>query len=177
MVKIRVAGTLSDSIVDGPGLRYVVFTQGCPLACKGCHNPATWDTNGGKELDVEQICADMFANPMLTGLTLSGGEPSLQAGACALLAKAAKSRGMSVWSYSGYRIERLLERSRTQPDIRAWLNALDVLVDGPFILAKRTLSLPWRGSTNQRLIDVPATLLAGVAVECAKTNIESYSQN
>lgn len=160
---LQLAGRAHDSIVDGPGLRYVIFTQGCPLACAGCHNPTTQLFGVGASYVVDELVADMRSNPLITGLTLSGGEPTLQPGGCAELAEAAHDTGLDVWCYSGYTIERLLRRRRTEPALDRLLHAVDVLVDGPFVLAKRSLTTPWRGSTNQRLIDVPATLDAGRA--------------
>lgn len=161
--RLRVAGTVQDSIVDGPGLRFVVFTQGCPLACLGCHNPETQPLSGGRLVAVGDLERQLASNPLTTGLTLSGGEPSRQPTGCAQLAEAARLMGMSVWSYSGFRIERLLAEARGDEGVERFLSALDVLVDGPFVVARRTLTLPWRGSTNQRLIDVPATLKRGRA--------------
>lgn len=164
MTGLRIAGSVHDSIVDGPGLRYVVFTQGCLLACSGCHNPETWDASAGKLVDVAELIADMTANPLVTGLTLSGGEPTLQPAACAELAQAARASGLNVWCYSGYRIERLLWRARREPALAELLSQIDVLVDGPYLEANRTLTRPWRGSTNQRLLELPATLGTGAAV-------------
>lgn len=163
-MKLRVAGRVQDSIVDGPGLRYVVFTQGCLLACPGCHNPATWPRDAGEEVEVAVLLDELAANPLTTGLTLSGGEPSLQAAGCAELARGARDLGMTVWCYSGYRIEHLLRRSAHEAALADLLGLVDVLVDGPFVLARRSLALPWRGSTNQRLIDLPATLAGGQTV-------------
>lgn len=162
---LRIAGRVHDSIVDGPGLRYVVFTQGCPLRCSGCHNPSARSFAAGRDVTVAELIADLDSNPLITGLTLSGGEPTMQAGACAELARAARDRGLSTWCYSGFRMERLLTRCASEPDLLSLLQHLDVLVDGPYLKVKRTLTLPWRGSRNQRLIDVPATLSSGHVVE------------
>ena len=106
---MRIANTISDSIVDGPGLRFTVFTQGCPHACPGCHNPETHDPSGGYEESVEVLCQKMAGNPLTEGLTLSGGDPFLQAGECALLARGAHERGLNVWVYTGYTYEKLME--------------------------------------------------------------------
>lgn len=160
---LRVAGITEDSIVDGPGLRLVVFTQGCPHHCPGCHNPETWPFDGGYTVDTSEIIAMMDANPLLSGITLSGGEPFLQAGACIELANAAHERGLSVWCYTGYTFETLFGVHRICPD--KLLTSIDVLVDGPFELSQRTLELPWRGSKNQRLINVPESLERGCVVE------------
>ena len=162
---MRIAGLVQDSIVDGPGFRFVVFTQGCQQRCEGCHNPATWDINGGEEISVEKIVAEMLKNPLTDGLTLSGGEPLLQAGECALLAAAAHESGLNVWVFSGLTIEELMTRAANEPEIERFLRQIDVLVDGAFVAAERTLSLRWRGSKNQRVIDAQKSLAAGKAVE------------
>lgn len=158
-MKIRIAGTVNDSIVDGPGLRFSVFTQGCPHGCPGCHNPETHDPTGGQETETEALIEKMGKNPLLSGLTLSGGDPMLQAEACLELAKAAHAKGLNVWLYTGYTWEELTEEN--DPERMALLRETDVMVDGRFILAQRSLELDYRGSRNQRLIDVPATLKSG----------------
>ncbi|MCL2569247.1 MAG: anaerobic ribonucleoside-triphosphate reductase activating protein [Oscillospiraceae bacterium] len=147
---MRIHHTMHDSIVDGPGLRYVVFTQGCPHRCPGCHNPATHDTDGGREMPVEDIIRDMLRNPLTDGLTLTGGEPFLQAEDCAKIARAAHEAGLNVWCYSGYTLEQL----REIPEAEVLLKEIDVLVDGPYLEAQRSLSLQWRGSENQRIIEL-----------------------
>lgn len=162
---LRIAGTVSDSIVDGPGLRYVVFTQGCPLACDGCHNPQTQPLTGGRTVRVDELIHEMLGNPLTSGLTLTGGEATLQPEGCTSLALAAHTAGLNVWCYSGFTFAALLRRARSEPQLAALLHQIDVLVDGPFIRSRRSLTLPWRGSTNQRLIDVPASLRGGSAPE------------
>ena len=159
---MKIFGLAQDSIVDGPGFRFACFVQGCPHGCPGCHNPDSHDPSGGREMTVEEVAAEMLGNPLTDGLTLSGGEPFAQAADWLRLAEAALSRGLSVWSYSGWTFEHL--RDEGTPEQKALLQALDVLIDGPFLLAERTLALPWRGSRNQRVIDVPASLAAGEAV-------------
>lgn len=159
---MRIANVVSDSIVDGPGLRFTVFTQGCPHHCPGCHNPETHDPAGGREVTVEELAEQMLANPLIDGLTLSGGEPFDQAGACAALAARAKERGLNVWAYTGYRYETLLEKEN--PDVLALLEQADVLVDGPFVESLKSYDALFRGSTNQRLIDVPKSRAAGAVV-------------
>lgn len=158
---IRINGYVNDSIVDGPGLRFALFTQGCPHACPSCHNPQTHDLLGGRVADTGEIIALMRENPLLSGLTLSGGEPMLQPEACLLLAREARAMGLDVWVYSGYVYEDLLEMGEA---VNQLLAACDVLVDGPFILDQRSLTLPFRGSRNQRLIDLKASREAGQAV-------------
>jgi len=162
---MRIAGLIQDSIVDGPGFRFVVFTQGCDKFCEGCYNPETWDIKGGSEMAVDEIIALMMSNPLTDGLTLSGGEPFLQAADCVLLASAAKEKGLSIWVFTGYLFEELFFRSIAEPEIGELLVLIDVLIDGEFILAERTMSLKWRGSRNQRIIDVPASLKVGKAIE------------
>ncbi|MBS5584604.1 MAG: anaerobic ribonucleoside-triphosphate reductase activating protein [Clostridiales bacterium] len=153
---MRIAGIVNDSIVDGPGLRLAIFAQGCPHHCPGCHNPESHDFAGGSDMDTEKIIARMDANPLLDGITLTGGEPFEQPEACRILADAAHARGLNVWAYSGYTFEQLC----AVPEKRRLLEACDVLVDGPFLLAERSLDLRFRGSKNQRVLKV-AELLAG----------------
>ncbi len=162
---IRIAGIENDSIVDGPGFRLAVFTQGCPHHCPGCHNPETHPFDGGKEVDTDRIIRMMEDNPLLDGITLSGGDPFCQSKACAELSKAAKRLGLNVWAYSGWTFEELLKMSETNGDIMEFLKNTDVLIDGPFILAQRTLELRFRGSKNQRQIDVKKSLAEGKAIE------------
>ena len=159
MAMIRICGVVRESIVDGPGLRFVLFTQGCPHHCPGCHNPDTHDPAGGREVSLEELIAEMGRNPLIEGVTFSGGEPFAQAADCAALAQAAHARGLNVWTYSGYLFEHL--RDSGNPDWTALLAQTDVLVDGPFVQAQHSYQLPWRGSHNQRLIAVPATRARG----------------
>ena len=159
---MRIASTVSDSIVDGPGLRFTVFTQGCPHHCPGCHNPATHDPSGGREVAVAELAAQLSTNPLTEGLTLSGGEPFLQAADCAALAQRARARGLDVWTYTGYTWEALAASGR--PDWTALLDATDVLVDGPFVQARKSYDALFRGSDNQRLIDVKRTRARGQVV-------------
>ncbi len=160
---IRIAGLVNDSIVDGPGFRYAIFTQGCPHDCPGCHNPETHSFTGGKCVDTREIIENFRKNPLLDGITLTGGDPFCQPAPCAELARAAHESNLNVWAYSGYLFEEIL----ADPAMRAMLEEVDVLVDGPFLLAQRTLSLRFRGSKNQRLIDVRRSLETGTAVEFA----------
>ena len=162
-MKMRIAGVVNDSIVDGPGLRLAVFAQGCPHHCPGCHNPQTHDFDGGEVADTEEIIEKMIKNPLLDGVTLTGGEPFCQPEACTEIARAAHAAGLNVWSYTGYTFEHLLKEG-TEPQ-RALLRELDVLVDGPFLLARRTLNCRFRGSNNQRLILVRESLDAGRTIE------------
>ena len=156
---MKIFGLAQDSIVDGPGFRFACFVQGCPHGCPGCHNPDSHDPSGGREMTVEEVAAEMLGNPLTDGLTLSGGEPFAQAEDCLALAKIAHGHGLNVWSYSGWTFEYL--RDRGTPEQKALLAELDVLVDGPFLLSERTLALPWRGSRNQRVVDVRRSLETG----------------
>ena len=156
---MRIANLISDSIVDGPGLSLTVFTQGCPHRCPGCQNPETHDPSGGREVSVAELAAELDKNPLLQGLTLSGGDPFFQAEECAALAREAKARGLDVWTYTGYTYEAL--RAEDRPDFRALLSATDVLVDGPFLVARKSYAALFRGSDNQRLIDLGRTRASG----------------
>lgn len=158
---MRVSGWADDSIVDGPGIRFTLFTQGCPHRCPGCHNPQTHDFGGGREVDTGEIIAIMSKNPLLDGLTLSGGEPFEQPEPCAELARAAREMGLNVWAFSGYTFEEIMADDKKA----GLLRCVDVLVDGRFILEQRTLEKKFAGSRNQRLIDVKRTLEAGEIVQ------------
>lgn len=158
-MKFRLAGLMEDSIVDGPGLRLAVFMQGCPYECPGCHNPQSHDPLGGQEMDTDEVCARMDRNPLLDGLTLSGGEPFEQPAAALVMARHAKQKGLNLWAYTGSTYEALCQRE--DADVQALLGLLDVLVDGPFVQAKKSLELRWRGSSNQRLIDMQRTRQEG----------------
>ena len=164
-MQIRLAGIVKESVVDGPGIRMVVFVQGCPHHCPGCHNENTQDPFGGYLSTVQEVIDQLPSNPLVTGMTFSGGEPFMQAGALAVIGKAAKQRNLSVFTYTGFVFETLLEQSRNNPDIAALLAITDVLIDGPFLLEQRDISLAFRGSGNQRLLDVPTSLRQGKAVE------------
>lgn len=152
---IRIANIIEDSIVDGPGLRLTVFTQGCPHHCKGCHNPSTFDPEGGSLISIDEILKRIRENPLLSGITLSGGEPFLQSEPLAMLAKAVKEMGLTVYTYTGFTLEKLQAGFNENPAWKELLYYTDVLIDEPFILEERTLSLPFRGSRNQRLIENP----------------------
>ncbi len=164
-MRIRLAGIVKESVVDGPGIRMVIFVQGCPHGCIGCHNPGSHDPAGGYESTTEELIAALPDGKLVSGLTLSGGEPFLQAEALAEIAAAAKIKGLSVMTYTGYRFELLLEIGENKPAVLALLQQTDILVDGPYEQEKRDLGLPFRGSANQRLIDVPASLSSGSVKE------------
>ena len=158
---LDLSGIVSDSIVDGPGIRTTIFCQGCPHHCPGCHNPETWDFGCGTQVPVEDLVDSVRSNPLCRGVTFSGGEPFAQAAGFAKLARLLKEKGYEVASYSGYTFEELLEGSEDQ---KALLQSIDILIDGPFLLAERSLEVPFRGSRNQRILDVKQSLAAGKAV-------------
>ncbi len=160
--ELRLFGTVQDTIVDGPGLRYAVFVQGCTHSCPGCHNPESQPAEGGTVKPVADVLQDIRTNPLIHDVTLTGGEPFQQAMACAELAQQLKAEGYGIWTYTGYRLEDLM--ARKEPAVQELINASDVIVDGPFIEALKSLDLEWRGSSNQRLIDVPKTLTQGSVV-------------
>ena len=159
-MEIRIAGTINDSVVDGDGYRFTVFTQGCPHHCPGCHNPATHPATGGRDADTDEILSLIDANPLLDGITFSGGEPFLQPAPLTKLARQAHARGLDVWSYTGFTLEDLL--SRNNPAIDALLKEIDVLVDGRYEEKLRDLTLNFRGSANQRVIDMNAYRKTGI---------------
>ena len=191
---ISLYGTVPDSIVDGPGLRYAVFVQGCSHGCPGCHNPESQPAEGGTETTLAALLADIRANGLVHDVTLSGGEPFEQPKACAALAAELKRNGYGIWCYTGYLYDDLAgraEAARIQQAQREeagltgnaltegiaddlavgdLLDSIDVLVDGPFVESRKSLELKWCGSSNQRLIDVPATRRAGSVVEWQPTS-------
>jgi len=162
---MRIAGLVQDSIVDGPGIRFAVFTQGCKLCCEGCHNPSAWDAGGGTEMTASEVIAVMNKNPLTDGLTLSGGEPFLQAADCSQLAAAAHEKGLNVWTYTGSDFGELFALAQSDMAVKKLLELSDVMIDGQFKLSERSLSIKWRGSRNQHIIDVRKSLATGEAVE------------
>ncbi len=162
---LRIAGTVNDSIVDGPGIRFTIFTQGCPHRCEGCHNPQTHDFNGGEDVTLESLLEKIKGNPLLDGVTYSGGEPFCQARQLYELGLEIKKLGMDIVTYTGYTFEYLTEHSDDENFYGKLLSVTDILVDGRFELAKRDILLRFRGSSNQRLIDVPKSLEAGKVIE------------
>ena len=162
-MQIRIAGFIPESIVDGPGIRFVVFTQGCPHHCPGCHNPQTHDFRGGRLEDTENLISSIARNPLLKGVTISGGEPFCQPEAAAELAKAAHACGKDVLVYTGYTFEELLAGG--VKGAHALLEETDLLIDGRFELEKKSLLLRFRGSSNQRALDCKESLKFSRAVE------------
>ena len=155
MPELRVSGIVEESITDGPGLRYVVFTQGCPHTCKGCHNPETHSLDGGRLMDTRAILDSFRENPLLAGITFSGGEPFLQPDALCSLAEQVKALGKTVFTYTGYTFEHLYSLGERNRAITSLLALTDILVDGPYIEELRDLDLPFRGSSNQRMLTFP----------------------
>ena len=156
---IRLASDLqSDSIVDGPGLRTVIWTQGCGHHCEGCQNPQTWDFEGGGEVPLEMVYEAIDELEYQTGITFSGGDPMYQPYPCAEIAKYCKDKGYNIWVYTGFTFEELMKMSKKDKIYLEFLKYVDVLVDGRFILKQRNLNLLFKGSSNQRLIDVPKSL-------------------
>ena len=184
--KLRLYGFSQESFVDGPGIRVAVFVQGCDNACENCHNPNSWDVNGGDEHTVRDIIKMIKKAAPLTphkvkgalplgddnkkaprqrkvrGVTFSGGEPFLQAGALAEVAKAVRRLGLDITTYTGHTYEELAQRD--DENVQALLNLTDYLIDGPYIHSLRNIGLKFRGSSNQRIIDMNETRKAGHVV-------------
>jgi len=163
-VNIRIAGVVKESIVDGPGIRYVLFTQGCPHRCKGCHNPQTHDFNGGKIVSTEDIVEDILSKvKYIDGITISGGEPLVQPEACIEIIKAVKKAGLHVIVYTGFTWEYMWSKGSGEQQLV--VRMADAVVDGPFIEQLKSYNIKFRGSTNQRFIDVKASIALGKVVE------------
>lgn len=173
-MKIKIAGLISESIVDGPGIRFTIFTQGCPHNCEGCHNPETHDYNGGRWEDTDNIFEMIKKDPILDGVTFSGGDPFCQCKPLAELAQKIHSHKefkMNVMAYTGYRYEYLVSHANEDNGFMELLKNLDYLVDGPFVLSKRSLELKFMGSSNQRYIDVQKSLEQGKVVELTQDQL------
>ena len=160
---LRVSGIIPESIVDGPGIRYVIFVQGCPHHCPGCHNPQTHPFEGGALRSIEEIAAEIKENPLISGVTFSGGEPMCQAAPLAELAKILRGMGKNILVYTGYTFEQLWQEQ--DPDRMELLKQCKYLIDGPFLLEEKSLMVKFRGSKNQRILNVQASLEAGAAVD------------
>lgn len=164
MSKIRLAGVIRESIVDGPGIRLTVFTQGCPHHCEGCHNPQTHSFDGGYISDTNNIIKAIKENPILQGVTFSGGEPFMQCEPLTELAKQCHALNLNVMIYTGFTFEQLQGGFDTHPQWKELLENADILVDGKFILEKKSLMLHFRGSANQRILDIQKSLKEKKAV-------------
>ena len=162
---MRIAGIVTESVVDGPGIRYVVFAQGCPHACEECQNPETWDPEGGYETTPRELIRQIRKAPAsIRGVTLSGGEPFMQAAEMAELARRVHGLGMDVVTYTGYVYEDLAAMALEDPAVAELLEQTDLLVDGPYVKTLKDLSLRFRGSSNQRMIDMKATRAQGKVI-------------
>jgi anaerobic ribonucleoside-triphosphate reductase activating protein len=169
MAKLKIAGIVKNSIVDGPGLRYTIFTQGCYHNCEGCQNPQTHNPTDGKFIDTDEIYNEIIKDPVIAGVTFSGGEPFLQSDALAELALKINNAGMhtlDIICYTGFTYEEILKIIKD--GCKSYLNLLhniDYLIDGRFEKDKVSLDCAWRGSTNQRIIDVRKSIREGKVVE------------
>lgn len=157
-MKIKLSGIVSESIVDGPGIRYTVFVQGCPHNCEGCHNPQTHSFSEGYDGDTDEILKEVLKNPLLDGVTFSGGEPFCQAKPLAEFAKKLRENKLNVIVYTGYTFEYLLEHANAENGYLELLQNIDYLIDGKFVLALKSYECKYRGSTNQRIINTPESL-------------------
>ena len=155
-MELRVAGIVRESVVDGPGFRYVIFSQGCKHCCKGCHNPDTHAMDGGYVVDTDSIIEDIRQSRYIDGVTFSGGEPFLQAEAFIDIAEKLGEDNINIICYTGFTYEELIE-SRDESRLRL-LGLIDTLIDGPYVEELKDLGLPYRGSGNQRIIDVKSSL-------------------
>ncbi len=164
---IRIAGTVEESTVDGPGLRYVIFTQGCPHKCEGCHNPSTHDASAGKLIKLDTLVEKINKDPLISGITLSGGEPFLQAKKLSKLLDRIDRKKLDVMAYTGFEYEKLIELSNENNGFKELIGKLDLLIDGKFDKTKKDELLMFRGSSNQRVIDCKKSLSTGETL-CAK---------
>ena len=155
---IRLAGIAYESLVNGPGIRRVFFSQGCNHNCKGCFNPETHDFLGGEEKNINELIENVYKNPMIKGITFSGGDPFERAEEFAYMAKAFKEKNLNIWSYTGYTFEYIIDNLDKRSGWKDLINNLDVIVDGRFEKDKAIEGLKFRGSTNQRIIDVKESL-------------------
>ncbi len=164
---LQLAGFKAESIVDGQGIRATVYFQGCPHHCPGCHNPETQDPKSGSRIPLEVLVRMISKNHGITGVTFSGGEPFLQAPAAAALASQVSSLGLNLVVYSGYTYEKLCVLGQSDASIRQLLEAAWLLIDGPYLKNKQDLNLSFRGSRNQRIIDLKKTLREGIVTKWA----------
>ena len=170
-MKIRLASPvlMPDSIVDGEGIRAVLWTQGCLHKCPGCQNPQTHSFDDGFLIDIEEVKEQIDALEGQDGITFSGGDPFYQVEECIEIAKYIKSKKMNIWCYTGFTYETLIKLAKDNPKIIEFLKLIDVLVDGPFILEKKSLDCVFRGSTNQRVLDCKESIKQQMPIE-----IEEY---
>lgn len=161
---VRIAGVYRESIVDGPGIRFTVFAQGCSHACKGCHNPETHDFKGGYDCSIDKIFSEIMKNPLLDGVTFTGGDPVFQSEGFSRLAEKIKEQGLNILLYTGFTYEELLKLSEEDSYTKELISLVDYIIDGPYAEEQRNLSLQFRGSENQRFIDMNATRKQGSLV-------------
>ena len=160
-MKVRVAGIVKESVVDGPGIRFAVFAQGCKHACKSCHNPETHALDGGELIDADTLVNNILESKHISGVTFSGGDPFLQPEEFSYISEKLKAENINIISYTGYQYEEIVKDKK----MSKLLNNIDVLIDGRFNIEKKSLKLPFRGSSNQRIINIKASLEAGIAIE------------
>ena len=167
-VRLAYDGIQTDSIVDGAGIRSVIWFQGCGHDCPGCHNPETHNFKGGVLRTVASLEKEIKALEYQDGVTFSGGDPMYQIDALCELARYVKECGMNVWVYTGYTWEELMEIAKENPKYLEALQYVDILVDGRFVLDLRSFDCEFRGSSNQRIIDVAKSLEKGKVVKVEK---------
>lgn len=157
-IRLATPVIMTDSIVDGEGIRAVIWTQGCLHNCPGCHNPTTHSFEEGFLLDIEEIKQQIDELEGQDGITFSGGDPLYQVEACLELSKYIKSKKLNIWCYTGFTYEALISMSKNNPKIIDFLKTIDVLIDGPFVLEQKSLDCTFRGSKNQRIIDTKESI-------------------
>jgi len=163
--ELKISGVVDGSIVDGPGIRYTIFTQGCPHKCEGCHNPQTHDIKNGYSMKVGDIIKEIENDPLLKGITISGGEPFIQAKKLSKLIENINNKKLDIIAYTGFVFEDLLKRSNEENGYVELLKKVDILMDGKFDISKKAEKLLFRGSYNQRAIDVKESLKINRVVE------------
>lgn len=157
-----------DSIVDGEGIRSVIWFQGCSHNCPGCHNPETHDFNGGELVSLDEMKAQIDELEYQAGVTFSGGDPMMQVEALTELAAYVHEKGMNVWCYTGFTFEELMTLAEKNDNYRKALEQIDVLVDGKFVMDLKSFDVQFRGSSNQRILDVAKSLKEGKAIKILK---------
>lgn len=170
---LRIAGIMKESIVDGPGIRFAIFCQGCPHDCEGCHNPSTHSFQDGEIVKISNILKYIDENPLIQGVTFSGGEPLCQVKPFLSLAKEVKKRNLHLLIYTGYTIEELEIRMKKEHELEELLRTADHLIEGRFVQKLRNLSLLYRGSSNQRIIDLNAYFSTGEIIPCENITFNS----
>ena len=170
---LRIAGIIKESIVDGPGIRFAIFCQGCPHDCEGCHNPSTHSFQDGEIVKISNILKYIDENPLIQGVTFSGGEPLCQVKPFLSLAKEVKNRNLHLLIYTGYTIEELEIRMKKEHELEELLRTADHLIEGRFVQKLRNLSLLYRGSSNQRIIDLNAYFSTGEIIPCENITFNS----